>query len=168
MRTIRQYSQELKNSMVRKMMIPGGPSASALSKEVGISQPVLSRWARKYGRTLGMKDEQRRPEQWTYEEKVKVVLESAELSEEERGVYLRRKGIHQTHLEQWKAEIVEGMKSLDNPVDHRKEHNRKIKELERELRRKEKALAEAAALLVLKKKAEMMWGDHEDDELESK
>ena len=44
------------------------------------------------------------------------------------------------------------------------EKDKRIKELERELRRKDKALAETAALLVLKKKAQAIWGDREDEE----
>ena len=166
MRTNRRYSQALKDSLVKKMMVPGGPSACALSRTVGISQPVLSSWVRKYGRTAAMSNEERTPDKWTSEEKVRAVLETAQLSEEELGLYLRRKGLHATHLEQWKAEIVEGMKRLENPGGEKREQDRKIKELERELKRKEKALAEAATLLVLKKKAETIWGGQEDDESE--
>jgi len=39
----------------------------------------------------------------------------------------------------------------------------KNKKLESELRRKDKALAEASALLILKKKANLIWGESEDD-----
>jgi len=166
MRTNRQYSQALKSSLVKKMMVPGGPSASALSRTVGISQPVLSSWVRKYGRTVTMGKEERTPDKWASEDKVQAVLDTARLNEEELGLYLRRNGIHATHLEQWKAEIVEGMKSLENPGAERREQNLKIRELERELKRKEKALAEAATLLVLKKKAETIWGVREDGESE--
>jgi len=167
MRTVRHYSQETKETMVKKMMAPGGPSAYALSKTVGISQPQLSKWVRKFGRTVGMKDDEKKPKNWTSEEKVKAVLETVRLTDEELGLYLRRKGIHRTHLEQWKGELVAGMESLERPGKGDREQKRRIKELERELRRKEKALAETAALLVLKKKAETIWGVREDDELES-
>jgi transposase len=40
---------------------------------------------------------------------------------------------------------------------------RRVRELEKELRRKDKALAEAAALLVLQKKVQAIWGDADDD-----
>jgi hypothetical protein len=46
---------------------------------------------------------------------------------------------------------------------HFKEDKRRIKQLEKELQRKEKALAEAAALLVLRKKVQAIWGEQEDD-----
>jgi transposase-like protein len=40
------FSDEFKRSLVVKMSVPGGRSASSLSKEVGISQSTLSRWLR--------------------------------------------------------------------------------------------------------------------------
>jgi len=165
MRTARKYPIELKKEMVKKLTVPGGPSAFQLSKAVGISQPALSRWVHEYGKTGIMSNEERTPESWTSEEKVRVVLETTKLNEKELGAYLRKRGLHSVHLEKWKEEILEGMKRLENPEGEKREQTRKIKDLERELRRKEKALAETAALLVLKKKADLIWGVQEDDEL---
>ena len=53
----------------------------------------------------------------------------------------------------------ESSRELKEAVDSERQ---RVKELERELRRKEKALAETAALLVLRKKMEAIWGDGED------
>jgi hypothetical protein len=103
----------------------------------------------------------RRPLDWAAEEKLNAVLEYEKLEEEERGKYLREKGLHAVHIERWKQELVEGLKSRKS--SKRDPRDKRIKELEKELRRKEKALAETAALLVLKKKAQAIWGDHEDE-----
>lgn len=103
----------------------------------------------------------RRPQDWTAEDKLVAVLEYEKLEEEQRGKYLREKGIHSVHIEGWKRQILEGLKgSKSSKKDPR---DTKIRELERELRRKDKALAETAALLVLKKKAQAIWGDEDDD-----
>jgi transposase len=103
----------------------------------------------------------RRPQDWTAEEKLDVVLEYEKLDEQERGTYLREKGLHAVHIERWKRQILEGLKGSKS--DKKDPRNTKIKELEKELGRKEKALAEAAALLVLKKKAQDIWGEREEE-----
>jgi len=89
-------------------------------------------------------------------------LEYEKLEEEgERGKYLREKGLHSVHIERWKQELIEGLKALRSAK--RDSRDKRIKELEKELGRKDKALAETAALLVLKKKAQAIWGDREDE-----
>jgi transposase len=44
-----------------------------------------------------------------------------------------------------------------------KEEQKRAKQLEKELQKKEKALAEAATLLLLRKKAQAIWGDDEEE-----
>jgi transposase len=104
----------------------------------------------------------RRPQDWTAEEKLEVVIEAASLPEEELGAFLRRKGLHEAHLKEWRQTVLSGLQK--SPARSKKStfEARRIRELERELDRKEKALAEAAALLVLKKKARAIWGDGGD------
>ena len=104
----------------------------------------------------------RRPQDWSAEDKLNALFEYEKLEEEQRGKYLREKGIHSVHIERWKQELIEGLKSSKS--GKKDPRDKRIKELERELRRKDKALAETAALLVLKKKAQAIWGDREDEE----
>ena len=163
------YTEGFKESMVEKMMAPGGPRASQLAKEIGVCQPTLSRWKKSYGKVKGMsKDrEQRRPRDWSAEERLGALRETGKMTEEELGSYLRREGIHSVQLEQWAKEFLEGQKALSPGGAKRRlvsEDKKKIKELERDLRRKDRALAEATALLILKKKAELIWGLVEDEE----
>ncbi len=159
------YSETVKEAMVLKLASPGAPSVSSLAQEVGIHQSTLSRWVRVYGNVskMGGVMKGRRPQDWTAEEKLNALLEYEKLEEEEqRGKYLREKGIHSLHIERWKQEFIEGVKSSKSAK--KDPRDKRIKELERELRRKDKALAETAALLVLKKKAQAIWGDREDEE----
>jgi transposase-like protein len=105
----------------------------------------------------------KRPEDWSPEDKLKAVLDAAALSDEQLGAFLRRKGIHETHLQQWRLQMLDGLGKT--PADRKPKRSatdaKRIRSLEKELKRKEKALAETAAILVLKKKAQEIWGDED-------
>lgn len=170
------YSEVFKRRMVQKMTGPDAMSACALSKEEDVSHSSLSRWLRNAANLRGMtkrdkrtaslpktKKSHRRPQDWPLHEKLRVLAEAESLPSEELGAFLRREGLHEAQLEQWREIAQEAfntprLRRTQNTVERKR-----IKELERELRRKEKALAEAAALLVLKKKAQAIWGDEDDD-----
>jgi len=165
--------------MIKKMTLPNGVSATKLSEEVGICQSTLSRWLREAGKVSSMtKSDQmgellasrKRPQDWSAEEKFKAVMESYHLDEEQLGAFLRERGLHESHLQQWRKEVESGAREELSPRKRkakRRAEQRRIRQLERELKRKEKALAEAAALLVLKKKVQQIWGDEDDDTTES-
>jgi transposase len=159
------YPEGFKKAMVVKMTAAGGQSATSLAKQEGVPQSTLSRWLREYA-TVGMKGEsmtQRRAQDWSAEEKLEAILEYERTPEEQRGVFLREKGLHEATLERWKKETLQAMK-LQGLAGGKKDPQRKrIAALERELRRKDAALAEAAALLVLKKKADALWGESKDE-----
>ncbi len=103
-------------------------------------------------------------ENWSAEEKFAVVLHTATLSEVELNAYCRENGLYPGQIKSWREACIRG-----NDPQAKNEHRttayrtdkRKIQV--RELRRKEKALAETAALLVLRKKFDALWEDQEDD-----
>jgi transposase len=179
------YSEGFRNRMIEKLSGPNPKSATALSAEVGVSQATLSRWL-KGAATVGQpmsrprdkkkrpspsaKDSSstKRPQDWTAEAKVALVLEAAAVPVDELGEFLRRKGIHEAQLSEWRAQVTaSAIAGLQGPSRHDRKaasvEARRVRDLERELARKEKALAEAAALLVLKKKVQAIWGDEDDD-----
>jgi transcriptional regulator with XRE-family HTH domain len=159
--------------MIQKMTGPWGLSANALAHQAGMSQTTLSRWLRdaarlpqphetrnnpQKGRIMMVK----RPADWTPEEKFNLVLEAAAISESELGAFLRRKGVHEAHLIEWRQMMLSALKVQKAQTSGSKSpENRRIRQLESELDRKEKALAETAALLVLQKKVQNLWGDEE-------
>lgn len=161
------YSEEFKKSQVKRLSGADAISANMLSDEIGVSQTALSRWLRQYGDKNGMANKKK---EFGAEEKLQIVLETVSMNKEELGVYLRKKGLHSVELERWRAEALSGLKTEKRGrprVDPEIVRLRKReKELQRNLRNKEKALAEASALLVMKKKAELIWGASEDDESE--
>lgn len=156
--------------MVAKMMGPQAVSANALSKRVGIRQPTLSRWlreARLTGMSKGRKiaaaaPARRQPKRWCAEEKLRIVTSAATLAGSALGELLRREGLHEADLRSFREEALAGLAPVARERGPSPEA-KQIVELQRELRRKEKALAEAAALLVLSKKAEALWGGEGDD-----
>jgi transposase-like protein len=159
------YSEEFKQAMVQKLSGPTPKSATTLSEEVGVPQSTLSRWLREYGRFGGTgagMSTKKRPQNWPAEEKLQAVIRYESLDEEERGKYLRKHGLFSVDIERWRDEMLAVLKKKPKSSKGDAQAGR-IKKLESELRRKEKALAETAALLVLKKKADAIWGDDEDE-----
>jgi len=97
---------------------------------------------------------------------MQVLLETAALSDKELGGYLRRKGLHEATLTQWRASVTGALSRPQPKVKKsrgQKEAEKRVRKLERELKRKNAALAETAALLVLQKKVQEIWGDGDDD-----
>jgi len=158
-----QYSMAFKSRMVRRLIGPDAVSANALAREVGVGQTMLSRWLRE-SRSVEPMSSSKKQHRWTGAEKLRVLLEARGLSETDLGALLRREGLHEADLTAWQAAAEAAL----SPGQHapaaaeQQRDRRRIHELERELRRKEAALAETAALLVLKKKVQEIWGDGDD------
>jgi transposase-like protein len=162
------YSPERKEAVLKKMMPPHNRTIKQLALEAGISEATLYNW-RQEARSKGilMPDGDSGPTGWNDRDKFAAVVESASLNEQETAEYCRRKGIYPHQLEQWRK-ACEDANDWDKQANiklkaERKTDQKRIKNLEKELQRKEKALAEAAALLVLQKKVQAIWGDPEDE-----
>ena len=156
------YSPAFKARVVQRLVGPRAISANRLAPSVGVSQETLSRWLREAHSVEGMTHSKRVPK-WTGAEKLRVVIASQALSETELGALLRREGLHTAQLAEWHtaAETALGTPAVRAKPGPSVEAQR-IQVLERELRRKDRALAETAALLVLKKKVRAIWGDADD------
>ena len=173
-----EYSEGFKSRMVQKMLEPAAMTACSLSRECGVPQGTLSRWLR-LARIVGaMNGKQanpmgnggasaaRRPQDWSAQEKLDAVLEAASITDEDLGAFLRIKGLHEANLVAWRKTVLTASRAAlagERPRKSRKQTKEtgRIRELEKELDRKEKALAEVAALLVLKKKVQAIWGDED-------
>lgn len=165
-----QYTRGFKARMVQRMTGPEAIGTCYLAEEVGVPPSTLSQWKSQAGKMLDMKNSDKKrqknpPHQRSAEEKLRIVMESSRLSDEELGAFMRKEGIHESHLETWRQRMLKALSDSPKASKGTKRGNgevKRIKALERELRRKEKALAETAALLVLKKKAQAIWGDGDD------
>lgn len=163
------YAEGFKARMVERMAGPEGITATRLAEDVGVPQPTLSRWLREAPKVVAMVNKKKsrkseRPNRRTADEKLRIVLEAAQLKDEELGAYLRREGVHEAQLLEWQASVKAALSPKSKRASGKASPEAKrIRELEKDLRRKEKALAEVTALLALKKRIAEIWGDEDDD-----
>jgi transposase len=145
-----------KQKMVQRLTGKNAVSACQLSKETGIRQQSLSRWLQEVRSLPLVSDEPKRTQTRSVSDKARILAEASELAGDQLAAYLERTGVKLADYERWRQALEEGGQAAVAT-------SRRIRSLERELARKEKALAEAAALLVLKKKVESLYGEDEDD-----
>ena len=162
------YSEERKQSVLAKLCPPNNRSIREVAAEEGISEATLYNW-RRHARERGAlyPDAGADPEGWSARDKFAAVVETAAMNEAERGEYCRSHGLYPQQLSDWRLACERANDWAEdqklNQARQDREQRRQIRNLERELTRKEKALAETAALLVLSKKARAIWGEGEDE-----
>lgn len=161
------YSEEFKYSIIMKMMPPQNQAVSAIARETGLSEATLHQW-RRQARAKGMAvpGGEQEVERWSTQDKFLIVMETAQLSEVEMAEYCRSRGLYVEQVQAWRDACMQANGGVAQEASRLqkdlREKDREIKKLAQELRRKEAALAETAALLVLRKKANAIWGDGED------
>ena len=168
------YSAEFKDKIIAKLLVPGAPSMPQLSKQLGIPYQTIYNWVtmkkksiNKNGAatTLPLHSSGLSPKNWSAEAKMQAVFETSKMSTDEKGAYCRENGLYTHNLDEWKQGCLEGVKNAIK-IENSKEYQKLLKDfksLKSDLNRKDKALAETSALLILKKKANLLWGDPEED-----
>ena len=162
------YSPELKEALLRRMLPPNNESITKISREEGISEQTLRNWrdkARADGTAAPGTDAV--PDDWSTQDKFLIVVETASMSEAELAEYARKKGLYVEQIKAWRDACMNAnggvAKQAAELSKKLKESERANRRLQKELERKEKALAETAALLVLRKKADAIWEDPEEE-----
>jgi transposase len=141
--------------MIERMTGVSALSASRLSDETGVAQGTLSKWLRD-ARSFGTVSEDKPPKKLGVDDKIRILNHASKLTGPELTKMLAAEGVTLADLEQWRLALTQE----DAPSSM---SNRHIRKLQRELARKDKALAEAAALLILKKTLEDRLGGEDDD-----
>lgn len=158
----KQYSEEFKESILQKVLESPKKSYSSIALEVGIPKTTLYQWLKKSG---NISKQKKSITKWKSKDKLQALKDVSTLTEIEKSEYCRKKGIYISDIKKWEKQFSETdiskLEELNNLKEALDESKNKIKQLEKDNRRKEKALAETAALLVLRKKAEAIWGDPE-------
>ena len=159
---MRRYSEAVKADVRRRMSPQMRQSVARISEELGIHVMTLYKW-RKTWRLQGevVPASEKEPEGCSAPDKFTVVLDTAGLNATELSAYCRQKGLYPEQVDRWRQAAQDAnekpvltMKEQKELEKLRAQDQREIKLLKQELRRKEKALAEAAALLMLRKKWE--------------
>lgn len=166
---MKQYSEERKEAVLRKLAPPMNLTVPEVAEAEGISTASLYNWrkqARERGEILPSRGSA--PEQWSSKDKFRAVLETAPMNEAELSAYCRERGLYPEQVEAWRSSCMNANARTSEEEQRtrqaRKAERKRIKKLERELQRKDKALAETAALLTLSKKAEAIWGHNDEDD----
>jgi transposase-like protein len=161
-------ADERKQAILSKMLSPDAPTIAMLAKQEGISEATLYNWRQKLrqeGRPVPTPD--RHSDNWTPQAKFAIIVETASLNEADLAEYCRGKGLYPEQVKTWRDIAVSAQSGHQAGQAEQQKitqtHLKKIKELQREVDRKNKALAEAAALLVLQKKLRALWDEGEDD-----
>jgi transposase len=159
-----QYTKEKKEHALTLMSAPQNKPVPEAAKLTGIPEATLYLW-RKQARSAGraVPGDGQNPEDWSAADKFAVVLETAPLGEAELAAYCRQKGLFAEQVRRWRTEAQAALGQAEaSGKAERMQDKKRLRELEKDLRRKEKALAETAALLVLSRKYEALWTDGED------
>jgi len=155
------YPIEMKEAVIKKVLLGEKPQHE-IAREAGIGRSTLGYWLKHYKKDGNTKlnKKEKRPQDWTTEKRIEALIETGSMSDEERVSWCREKGIFAHHLKQWKKDAITSTspKSAKVRSDETRHLKKKIAALKKELSRKEKALAETAALLVLKKKPTLSGG----------
>lgn len=156
------YSSDFKQSIVQKISNPGGPTIMEMSEKTGVHHTSIRNWIQSYANTPTMK----KTKEWTPERKLEVIIKTAGMTENQLGEFLRSNGLHSSDLDQWKQDFYSSQQSVGRPkIDPEIAQLRnKEKELSKDLRRKDRALAEMSARVILLKKSRAIFGESEDDE----
>lgn len=163
-----QMDAKLKQRIVERLMPPNNESVSQIARESGLSETTLYKW-KKAARAQGnvTPDGERSSERWSTREKFAIVVETAGLSEIELSEYCRSKGLYVEQVAAWRDACLQANGGVAEQAGKLQKELRakdqQLRELSRELKRKEAALAETAALLVLRKKAQAIWGEPGDE-----
>jgi len=162
------YSEERKVSVLKNLLPPNNRPVPEVAREEGISEPTLYNWrtqAREQG--LPVPGSGKQTEDWSAEAKFAAVVETTSMNESQLSEYCRSKGLYPAQVKRWREACVQGAQNVGiaekQNRQETKRDKKRIQQLERELKRKEKALAEAAALLVLRKKLNALWEENEED-----
>lgn len=171
----RKFTTSFKIQAVEKALSRNGETTlTEIANSLGIGPSTLSKWIVKASNQefetvshneIASMSNDKRPQDWTSEERINMVVACAPLSDEALNAHCRMQGIYPHHVKQWKLNFINGHSTQQKTVSPSeikflKHENNSLK---KELNRKDKALAETAALLVLKKKVHEIWGNDEDN-----
>ena len=154
------YGQGFKDKAIARLLPPESAPLEVVARDVGIGADTLERWR---------KDSQSRPARgraWTAGGRLEGVVTTASMNEADKSAWCREHGVYPEELAKWRASATTALSAPEelraSPQATRQDRKR-IKELERELLRKDRALAETAALLVLSKKVHAIFSKGEDE-----
>lgn len=160
------YSEKFRQSILQKVLRPGSSGISKIAEENGIHHDTIRRWLRLYKKETPLRSDNKKSSNRSPEEKLKIISESYCLSGNDLGEYLRKNGLHSSDLEEWKSLFFRSQKSPGRPSKNPEIESliKREKALKKDLIRKDRALAEMSARVILLKKSQEIFGAKEVEE----
>ncbi len=152
------YSHDFKENIVQKAL--ARRNVREVAEETGVTAWSIYQWIKQF-KSGNIKADETGPKGYSLNKKQMLLLEAQSIPEEDQGEWLRKNGLHSDYLNKWKDEIFDMMNKKNEDKIEIRRLKQKNKELEKEINRKDKALAEVTALLTLKKKLNHLWEDEE-------
>jgi len=163
------YTRRVKEAAIRMMLPPESKPLTKISETLGIPLGTLKKWQqelRASGHAAPANDDP--ADQWNSKDKFLIVVETINLNEAELSEYCRQKGLYPEQVRQWQEICIRANGEIPGQIaemmQQDKAMQRELRQIKKELQRKESALAETAALLVLRKKAEAIWGTPDEED----
>ena len=164
------YDAAVKEEVHKRMSPPNRESIAEISRCTGIATSTLYSWKRQWRSRGDLVPASTSPaEDWTPADKLAAVIQSTGLNGADLGAFCRERGLYPKQLARWRQAAEDANSStaatMSDQRELRKQNQeqaRQIRRLERELQKKEKALAEAAALLFVAKKRDALWPQNEE------
>jgi transposase len=162
----KRYGKKFKESILKKVMT-GDKTLAELSREYGFAASSYYKWVQAYHRKAENYMEKKRLQKWTIAEKLEAIKDTASMTPEEKSAWCRKNGTYIQQIKKWENEIINGYgkESKESKKEKQKELNKlnaEIKSLKKDLNRKNSALAETTARLVLIKKWEAFLAEKEE------
>ena len=157
------YTAEIKAAAIKRMLPPQSMSVPRIEQEMNIPQATLYAW-RAIAKRQGLLMPNANHNEWDAASKLNCIIATAALNQAELSAYCRENGLFAEQISVWKGQLIEQLSNQTTREDQLalKELSNKNKKLQSELNRKDKALAESAALLVLSKKYRALWADADE------
>lgn len=89
-----------------QLLTRGDRTISSVCEEAGVSRRTATKWLQRCG-TVSVHPPHRGRMTWTAEAKLKALVETARLAENELGLYLRREGLYAHQIIEWRADVLE-------------------------------------------------------------
>ncbi len=163
MGTSQRFSKEFKEAIVKKLISRGNKTVEQFCNENNLAISTVSRWQTECANVLEMKNKKDKSK-YSAEKILKIISETYSLNEEDLGIYLRKNGLHSNQLTEWRTSFLSSMNQPKMNLNKKDDRDVEIKDLKKNLRKKDAALAEVSALLILQKKANLLWPSPNEDE----
>ncbi len=157
------FSKEFKEAIVKKLISRGNKTIEQFCAENNIARSTVTTWQTNCANVLQMKHKKDNLK-YSAEQILKIISETYSLNEEDLGIYLRKNGLHTNQLTEWRTSFLTSVNQPKLNLNKKDERDIEIKDLKKNLRKKDAALAEVSALLILQKKANLLWPQPSEDE----